>query len=583
MERGENKMNNFSLAAAASAVVLLMAGCGGDSAGTAPSLTLSGIAATGAALAGSAVEIKCASGSGTATTNGNGAYTRNIAGAMLPCMIQVTGTADGVTVKLHSVTESGTVDGTTTSAVANVTPLTEMIVAQLTGTLPTDLFDGFNASEANQITTAGLTAATDAVVTALKDATGIDLGSIDPFKSVLIAATGTTAGNTYDQLLDALKEKVSSEALPLVVNQIASAANTTGETAPITLADVMTAVDGGSLPGCPAATSGKYRTIAYWGQTFVRQIDFKTMKFNRGDGQALFDITADPEKPCEFTAAGEFSGVHSELTIVIGASGAGAYRAQSTNGSVIGYIFPVQAHALSAIGGTWSFMQSGYMPGDGVRHFPGQITFNANNTIASCDYDAQTWGAATNPACVPADDSPELVTTRSDGGFNLGIGEETVPFYAYRAPNGSLTLFGTTNPGGVNTVSNEQTSFVAAKLPALSMPTAGTVSKYWDLSLSRANNVNSTGPVGADSLSVTTVDAANQSFTRTRTSDGRVDTVSINRPVSGMRVRPAGSFEGQNFAGVVQMPLPGLGIVASVNSAPSTSTFHLYSVSLARP
>jgi hypothetical protein len=79
------------------------------------------------------------------------------------------------------VTEAGTADGSNTSAVANVTPLTEMIVAKLAGALPADLFASFSAS--NQITSDLLQAATTAVVTALKDATDIDLDSIGPFKT----------------------------------------------------------------------------------------------------------------------------------------------------------------------------------------------------------------------------------------------------------------------------------------------------------------------------------------------------------------------------------------------------------------
>ena len=46
---------------------------------------------------------------------------------------------------------------------------------------------------------------------------------LDPFKATLVPATSTTAGNAYDDALEALKAKISLETLPLVVNQIASA------------------------------------------------------------------------------------------------------------------------------------------------------------------------------------------------------------------------------------------------------------------------------------------------------------------------------------------------------------------------
>ena len=55
-------------------------------------MTISGTAATGLALADSAVEVKCAQGAGTATTDANGAYSLVIPDAALPCIVKVTGT-----------------------------------------------------------------------------------------------------------------------------------------------------------------------------------------------------------------------------------------------------------------------------------------------------------------------------------------------------------------------------------------------------------------------------------------------------------------------------------------------------------
>ena len=574
-----------SKAVVAGAVAMLIAGCGsgggGDGAGGGgdspppPSVSLSGTAATGMALASSPVSVKCADGDGSATTNASGNYSLTISGASLPCIIQVTGEdSNGVTVTLHSVAGAGT--GTT--AVANVTPLTEMIVAQLTGALPSETFASFSAGTSAPITEAQLTSATTAVLTALKDATGIDLGSIDPFKSQLVAATtaAPTQGNEYDKVLDALNDKVSTEALPLIVNQIASAANTTGGSAPVSLAEVMTAVEGGSLAGCPAAVSGKYRMVDYWGRTLVRQIDFKNMKLKQGDGQPLFDITADSAKPCEFTASGTFNSIQSQIDFAMSPSGAGAYRSQNlTEGrSVIGYIFPVQAHSFSQLVGTWSFLQSGFIPGDPVSHFPGQLSVNADRKVAACDYATPI---AANAACVP--DTGALLTfaDRTDGGFDLSdSGTAVANVYGYRAPNGALTVFGTTNPTGSTDPAVEQTSFVAAKLKPLRVPAVGTHTKYWDLNLTRSNGVNTTAPITADGTTVTAVDAS--SFTRTRDSDSRVDTLQVNTPLEGMRYRAQGPG-----AAVIMVPFPGLGMTAIVNAEPSTATLHFYNIAVNRP
>lgn len=590
---------------AASAAAVLLAACGGgggsnsetvgESTPPPAALKISGTAATGLALANSTVAVKCSTGSGTATTLSDGTYSLSITGGALPCVIQVTGEADGTSITLHSVTETS---AGSTSVVANVTPLTEMIVAQLTGTLPSNVFSTLESGGTVTVTKEQLNAATVAVVTALKDATGIDLTAIDPFKSPLVAATATapTQGNEYDKLLDTLNQSVPTEALPMIVNQIASAAasttdgsNTTEAEGKITLTEVMQAVDGGSLPGCAQAVSGKYRTIDYFGRTFVRQIDFKNKTFNRGDGQPLFTIDYDSvNKPCEFTVSGTFEGKESRFDVVIGPQGAGTYKSVNVTDSraTMGYIFPVQAHPVSAIVGEWTFLQSGNMPGDGIRHFLGKMTLASNNKVNFCDYNpSASW------ACeVPTDMIDEEVNAATDGGFRFyevaTPTDKTASMYAYRSPAGTLTLFGTTNPAGTVGVDVEQTHFIAARLAKQTIPAVGTAAKYWEVMLSRldaTNNyaVNSPASISfsANSNTVTAVDAANNSYSRTRASDGRVDTIRPNAPLEGMRFRPPVSGVA---AGAYFFPYPGLGLTTIINAAPSTDTFHFYAVSAGR-
>ena len=422
------------------------------------------------------------------------------------------------------------------SAVANVTPLTEMIVAKLAGALPTDLFASFSAG--NQITPEQLTAATTAVVKALKDATGIDLGTIDPFKTTLVAATANapTSGNDYDKVLDALKEKVSTEALPLVVNQIASSTTTTGE-ASVTLTDVMAGVNSGSLAGCPTAVSGKYRMVDYFGQTRVRQFDFKNLGILNDAGEKLYTITPHSTEACHFTASGTNQGVTAEFDVVIGVTGAGTYRINNrTSGNTIpGYIFPVQAHPVSAVAGVWNFLQSGFMPGDGYAHYLGKLTLNAGGTMSVCEY------VLADGSCPVDAEGPKQWAARTDGGFNLTDGSFQVPFYAYRAPNGSLNLFGTTNPDGLNGNGVEQTHIVATKPRVLPLPAVGTVNKYWDVSLSRQFDatknayVTVTNAQTADSTTIQSVDSAASTLSRVRASDGRIDAFVLNNPIEGVR------------------------------------------------
>lgn len=583
---------NVSKTLAASAVALLMAGCGGGSGSDsapptqneepkAPTLQVSGTAATGLALAGSAVEVKCAAGNGSATTDGNGLFTLTIADGALPCIIKVTGEVDGNSVTLHSVTEAADGQGT---AVANVTPLTEMIVAQLTGALPGDLFDSFGAASSGRVTQAELVNATAAVVSALKAATGIDLGTIDPFKSPLVPATAGAPeqGNDYDQMLEKLKEKVPTASLPLIVNQIAaaSAAGSSDTPSPVSLGDIMTSVEGGSLAGCPVALSGKYRTIDYWGRTNVRQFDFKNKRVNRGDnGEPLFDITVDPAKPCEFVAAGTVDGVEAKFHFVIGSSGAGSYRSQNltSGGSTIGYFFPVQAHKLAAVTGTWNYLQTGYIPGDPVGHFPGQLAIGDDRKVLACDYRPEA-----DFACQNDDEANLSIAEMSDGGYELQDQGFAARLYGYRAPNGSLTVFGTTNPSGATGNEVEQTSIIATRPRALSLPEAGSTSKYWNLQMNRSSQgVNSTPEVESNATTIREVDAASGSYTRERASDGMIDSIRANHPVEGFRSRAAGTSGELQFSAMYQFPVPALGITASINANPAM--LHFYAISVTRP
>lgn len=581
--------------AAACAVALVIAGCGGGggsgggfvpvSGGTSstpttstsqPSLQLSGTAATGAALADASVAVKCASGEGTATTDANGAYTLKLTGGALPCVIKVTGTQGGVEVTLHSLTEAGSADASTgvTSAAANVTPLTELVVAQLTAGLPEDFFSSFNASSSTQISTEKLVAATQAVLTALKDATGIDLGTIDPFKTQLVAATTSApdGGNAYDKLLDQLGDKVSVEALPQIVTQIATAAATGSTTG---LGEAMTSVENGSLAGCPVAVSGKYRNLNYFGRISVSDVNFKTMRVSAEDGTPLYDITADSAKPCEFTVAGTANGSTVQLDMVMGPSGIATFTTHNfTSGKYsIGYLIPVQSHPVSALAGEWTYLQSGYSgPNTSFVNWLGKFDIKADGNITSCDY---AYGGADFSVCTP-NAATRSVAARTDGGFDLTKnGSVVASMYGYRTPDGTLTIFATHNPNGVDDTTSMQTSMLLTQMKTLSMPAVGNVSNYWDVALTQNSGVR-TVSVTPNSTTITAVDG--DTATRTRASDGRVDTVRYNQPVAGMRYRAAGT----NFGAAFQLPIRGTGFAVVIPVTLGSPGQQGYTVSMNR-
>lgn len=556
---------------------------------TPPALQLSGVAATGFAIAGGTIDVKCATGIGTTTTGTDGAYTLRIEDAVLPCVIRASGQSEGVPVVLHSVTEAGSVSGTT-SVVANVSPLTEMIVAQIAATAPASVFEAIGGGSAPALSREAIAAARSQVVDALKAATGIDLGAIDPFTSPLRAATPAApeAGNGHDRLLDALRERVPLAALPMVVNQIASAAGAAATAPadtplPLTLSEVMGGVAGGSLANCPVAISGRYRFLETYGRTYALNLDFRAGKGTFANTPtATLDITPDPVEACRFRVAGTGvpSGNAIEFDVVIGPGGAGGFRIRNLTlgGQTIGFVFPVQAHPVTALQTRWAFVQSGAYPGVGFEFTGGRMTVDSELRVRACDFIADP---ATGRYTCGEDDDWSTIEPRPDGGFGLSEANDPTRIYLYRSPAGQTTLFATLNPTGASGPGLEQATIIAWRPFLLAQPPVGSTSRYWDLSRSRGPSASSdtvSGPT-ADATTVTTSDAATATITRTRDSDGRVDTQVLNVPVEGMRLRPPAP----SLAPLVIAPLPGLGLVVANSPGPFQQMPSITAISVARP
>lgn len=184
---------------------------------TSTSLTVSGTAATGLAIAGAPVTAKCKVGTGTATTLVDGTFTLLVTDGQLPCVLQTTNPADGT--KLHTL-----VFGTGNTSVANITPLTEMVTARVLGNEPNVFFAAFDSAVATQkITTTSVQAAQTDIGLVL--AGTVDTTSLGNFISTpLRAATQSspTSGDVQDKLLDALKLKLTPAQLGTVTTALAS-------------------------------------------------------------------------------------------------------------------------------------------------------------------------------------------------------------------------------------------------------------------------------------------------------------------------------------------------------------------------
>lgn len=217
----------FVLLAVFSALVTLV-GCGGGNNNS--YLNVTGVAATGLAIDDGAVTVQCVSGTGTATTNGNGAYSVSVVNGEGPCLITVTKGA----LTLRSITPR-TTNG---SAVANVTPISDAIIQGLIeakgAVNPSDLVTNPALTPSNDQLTAAVTAVITQINVALvalgKDTlpTNTDLLS----KPNFVAATLTTPST--DPLDLALDFLVPDGSTTLSDELIDSITTTVDEVVPVT-------------------------------------------------------------------------------------------------------------------------------------------------------------------------------------------------------------------------------------------------------------------------------------------------------------------------------------------------------------
>jgi hypothetical protein len=176
--------------------VSILSACGGGDTASAPS-TLSGTAAVGMPIMGGTVKVKCAGGSTlTSTTSNTGSWQVTISGQTLPCAVQVSGgqvNGTAQTQSYHSIA--------TSLGVVNVTPLTDLVMANLTQNNPQTWFNAVNFTEINATS---ITTALNNVSMAL----GLNkqLGSINPLTATFQAQNG----DTIDDILEAFRAAITS-------------------------------------------------------------------------------------------------------------------------------------------------------------------------------------------------------------------------------------------------------------------------------------------------------------------------------------------------------------------------------------
>jgi hypothetical protein len=546
------------------ASLFALAACGGDSGSpsAAPpppsALSVSGTAASGAAIAAGTVEVKCATGTGSVSTGADGTYHVDITGGALPCALRVT---SGTTV-LHSIVAAG---GTT--AVANLTPLTELLSANVAGAMPDTLFTSFDTAAQGRVTS---TAAAQALSTVLAGLQGtVDLTGIDPIGGALLAAHGTAAGDAHDKLLDQLAAALVTSHVTLGALS-AALANATPDTPPVLHALAPAATS------CAALRSGAYLNFSAADTihdpdfaSYHLSIDAATLAVSDiepGHAPSSFKLTAVADHPCSFSFDGDFG----QSTVLVSPGGVMVVLQPSSTGPLqTSLALPAQTLALSKLAGTWNYLSYQRDPAAGRL-----VLLPSNGTVALDSAGKFTSGAdCTVSPCtaLTADDLPADLIVNPSGGFTTADSDGGVSrVFPVVADNGEITLYALLNNEVGWTILTQQTP--------LALPAVGDVSTFWDFlvgsgSFTWAPPAN-TGEGGATTLAdyvetVTSVDPTAQSYTRIRTSDQRVDGFTINSPREGLRLRPAGG----NYPAAVAMPIQGTGLVFYTSVTPGQNFF----------
>lgn len=182
-------MIRFRSTALCASVLMALTACGGgdaDISTAALAATLTGLAATGAAIPNAEVTARCVAGDPlTGKTDVNGVFTLTLSAThTAPCMLEV---VNGTSRLYSFATEAGRV---------NITPATDLVVAHALKGNPADVFAGFGKETASGISS-GLAAAKTYVQAQLKAVTGADYAS-DPIADALVV------GDASDKVLDAL-------------------------------------------------------------------------------------------------------------------------------------------------------------------------------------------------------------------------------------------------------------------------------------------------------------------------------------------------------------------------------------------
>ena len=518
--------------------LLALAACGGGGGGGSSSeLTLSGVAATGAAISGGTVEVKCKNGSGTATTNADGTYSVTVADGAQPCILRA---VDPVTkVELFSIVESG---GTT----ANITPVTSLVVANTLGDTPSAAFSSFNSAVHDKITATNISSA----VTRIQAATAAigpdaDMTGIDIMKGSFTAATESAGGDANDKKIDALMAALTAadKKISDLSEQLKTA--TTSNAAASGLSTVV-GDSKYSLANCPYARSGDVWAINFAGAAPVSyNADFNNMVLKKLSNNTTSAINfkrdgSNNAIPCAFTSI--IGGVLTEFRVSEG--GIGAW----TQASDFGLIVPAQKTKLlndAAMVGTFptlAFIREktlGYRAAVPMRF---EIDSNGDMTSYSCDM------TKTKPDCLTSVNSSTSDTTscvpQSNGTFDCSstAGLSATGILYITGSQATMFMSITNMSVGVYRFGGLMIMSKAAKM---SLPKVGATSvadSAWYTGVNTGGNIVESG--GTSASTVESVDSVNNKYTTSSAGTTTIYTRYLDTPANGFLFSKSTSAEG---------------------------------------
>lgn len=510
------------------AICFLLAACGGGGGGgsATSSISIVGVAATGAAISNGTVEAKCATGTGSATSAADGTYTITVTNGVQPCILRATDPITKVT--LHSIVESG-------STTANITPVTDLVVANTLGDDPSTGFATFNAAAQSKVTSSNITAA----VTRVKAVTAsfgvdADLSSVDIMKGSMTAATSEASGDSTDKKIDALMAALSAADkkiadLSAQVKALTNSANA---------AAITTALVGDSqyaLANCPYARSGNFWVFDLVGSVPAEwNANFNTMVLKKISDNSTYAINLKRDSSnnpvtCAFTSS--ISGQSVEYRVSAG--GVGVW----TNQTNFGLTVPAQkTKTLTDSSFAGSYPGLAFVKGrsNSVRlgiPFLFDIKTDGSIDAYSCDL------TRTLPNCnvsTPDSKDPMTCSAMSNGTFSCTSQSGTaLTAVLYLTGSQATMLMAITNM----TISNASYGGLIAltKAADMSLPTVGktkAANAGWVTGFDSGSNVLYSQ--GTPAAKVESVNAATNSYVASFTGTSLTGTGYINTPGKGL-------------------------------------------------